>query len=78
MLIAVEQKNYGTAEDQSTEFFDDLRQTAAAVRGDRRQEVLTAVLARRDEITSDLISLNPETATKRRPLFVQPYSVVGH
>lgn len=36
-----------------------------------------AVLARRDEITSDLTSLNPETTTKLRALFVQLYSVVG-
>ncbi|GBC81090.1 hypothetical protein HRbin10_00195 [bacterium HR10] len=63
MLIAVGQSNYGMAKDQSTEFFGELHQTAA-VRDDRRREVLMAVLARRDETTSDLTSLNPETATK--------------
>ena len=78
MLIEVEQNNYGKAKERSTEFFDDLRQTATAVRDDRRREVLMAVLARRDEITSDLTSLNPETATKLRALFVQLYSGIGH
>jgi hypothetical protein len=36
------------------------------VRDDKLRERLTALLNRRDEVTSDLTSFNPETAAKLR------------
>ncbi len=71
ILVEVEQNNFGAAKERSTGFFDDLRQTIAATRDDGRKQRLTGLLNHRDEVTSDLTSLNAETAAKLRSLYLE-------
>lgn len=75
ILIEVEQNNFGNAKERSTTFFDELRQTTTTMRDDRRRERLMTLLNRRDEITSDLTSLNPETAAKLRLLCLELHQI---
>jgi hypothetical protein len=70
ILVQVEQNNFGLAKEHSTRLFDELRQAAATVRDGKLREQLTAVLNRRDEITTDLTALSPETAAKLRTLYL--------
>jgi len=70
ILVEVEQNNFGLAKDRATTFFDDLRQAVATAQNDKARERLAFVLKHRDEITADLTSLNPETASKLRTLYL--------
>lgn len=70
ILVEVEQNNFGLAKERATKFFDELRQAMATAPGDKARERLAAVLKHRDEVTADLTSLNPETASKLRTLYL--------
>ena len=71
ILIEVEQNNFGMAKEKSSHFFDGLRQVISDQTDPQLRERLTALLARRDEMTSDLTSLNSESSAKIRKLFVE-------
>lgn len=71
ILVEVEQNNFGSAKERSTRFFDDLRQILASTQDESVKLRLGAVLNRRDEVTSDLTMLNPETAAKLRGLYIE-------
>ncbi len=71
ILIEVEQNNFGTAREKSSHFFDGLRQVMPDQTDPQVRERLEAMLARRDEMTSDLTSLNSESPAKIRKLFVE-------
>ncbi len=70
ILVEVEQNNFQTAKERSTRFFDELRQTIALTRDDGQKQRLTTLLNHRDEVTSDLTTLNAETAVKLRSLYL--------
>lgn len=71
ILIEVEQNNFGLAKERSSHFFDGLRRIIPDQTDPQLRERLAELLARRDEITSDLTSLNSETPVKIRKLFAE-------
>ena len=73
MSYEVNRDNYGRAAQLATPFFDGV---PAAIAGAADQEVtqwLQAVLARRDEITSDLAQANAEVKTKIAELYADVF-----
>lgn len=71
ILVDVEENNFGVARDRSTRFFDNLRQAISNLEDDQLRQQLSSVLGRRDEITSDLTSVNPDSPAKIRRLFAE-------
>lgn len=76
ILIEVEQNNYGNAQERATRFFDDLNELSRSARDASTREQLSQVLRRRDEITTDLATLNPETQAKLQAVYTHLVSVV--
>jgi hypothetical protein len=75
MSNEVNRDNYGLAAQMATPFFDGVSPVIAAT-DPADQEVsmaLQAVLARRDEITSDLAQANPQVKTKLADLCADLY-----
>lgn len=70
VLVEVEEDNIGRARERATQFFDRLRETIPAIPAGRA-EPLRTLLARRDEITADLVTSSPGTAAKLRKLYAQ-------
>jgi len=68
LLIDVEESNFGKARERSTHLFDRLREVMPTASLEQAA-VLTALSQRRDEITTDLATMNPETAAKLRALY---------
>ena len=71
ILLDIEENNFGVAKDRSTRFFDKLRQAIPNLRDHQLRQQLSSILGRRDEITADLTSLNPEISSKIRKLFAE-------
>jgi hypothetical protein len=71
IFFEVAQDNFGNAREHSTRFFNHLQQATSTVRDPRLQQALTAILNRRDAITSDLVALSPEAVTKLRSLYLE-------
>lgn len=69
LLVKVEQKDYATARERSTKFFDSLRETQAAASEGKVKQALTKTLGQRDEITADLAMANDHVIPKLRDLF---------
>ena len=69
VLIKVEQKDYMTARQRSTMFFDSLREAQAAATEGKAKQLLTKTLGRRDEITADLAMANDHVIPKLRDLY---------
>lgn len=74
LLQAVNENNFGTAANKASEFFDGVRQAATsehAVANSTRREALDTVLARRDEISSDLARADAGVKAKIEALYMQ-------
>jgi len=71
ILIEVEQNNFGLARERSSHFFDGMRQVIPDQSDPQLREQLASLLACRDDITSDLTSLNRESPAKIRKLFAE-------
>jgi hypothetical protein len=71
IFLEVAQDNFGNARERSARFFNNLQQAASTVRDGQLRGRLTAILSRRDAITSDLASLDPETLTRLRMLYLE-------
>jgi flagellar biosynthesis component FlhA len=78
ILVEVTQNNFGIAKDRSSRFFDDLQQATSSVSDNNLRQTLITMLARRNEITSDLTRLNPEIAAKLRILYLDFSKVAAH
>jgi hypothetical protein len=64
MSYEVNRDNYGLAAQAATPFFDGVRSAIAYPANPDVTQALQAVLARRDEITSDLAQVNAGVKTK--------------
>jgi hypothetical protein len=71
ILIEVERNNFGNAKELATKAFDDLSDLSRSVRDDPTRDRLSEVLKRRDEITTDLATLNAGAAAKLQSLYVE-------
>jgi hypothetical protein len=69
MSYEVNRNNYGLASQLTTPFFDAVRAAIASPADHDVTQVLEAVLARRDEITSDLARANPGVKPKIADLY---------
>lgn len=69
MSYEVNRDNYGLAAQLATPFFDGVRSAAARPADQNVTQALQAVLARRDEITSDLAQANAGVKTKIAELY---------
>ena len=58
----VVRRNYGQAQELSSKFFDTVRQQAMSISDSNLRDGLTAVLGRRDRITSALATSDPTVA----------------
>ena len=76
ILIEVEQNNYGNAQERATRFFDDLNELSRSARDASTRERLSQVVRRRDEITTDLATLNTDTKAKLQAIYTHLVSVV--
>ena len=77
LVVEVEQANFGKARVRSSRFFDGLRDAIEGVEDQNTKRYLAAVLMRRDQVTSDLVLSNPETAPKLRDLYVEFLQALG-
>ncbi|MEX2264293.1 MAG: hypothetical protein WD696_20230 [Bryobacteraceae bacterium] len=75
ILIEIERNNFGNARERSTVFFNQLQSAAQQAQDEAIRRRLEEALQRRDEITSDLASLRPETADKIREMYISLYDV---
>jgi len=64
MSLEVNRDNYGMAAQLATPFFDGVSAAIAGAADPNVSLALQAVLARRDELTSDMAQANPEVKTK--------------
>jgi hypothetical protein len=71
ILIEVERNNFGNAKELATKAFDDLSDLSRSVRDGPTRDRLSEVLKRRDEITTDLATLNAGAAAKLQSLYVE-------
>jgi hypothetical protein len=69
MSYEVNRDNYGLAAQLATPFFDGARSAAASPADQTVTQSLQAVLARRDEITSDLAKANAGVKSKIAQLY---------
>jgi hypothetical protein len=69
VMVKVDEGDFAMAREKSTPFFDALREARAATPAGQAQQALAGVLARRDEITSDLAMSNQRAAPKLREMF---------
>ncbi len=77
ILIEVERNNYGNAQELATQFFDDLNELSRSAHDASTRERLSQVVRRRDEITTDLATLNAETKTKLQAIYTHLVSVAS-
>jgi hypothetical protein len=73
MSYEVNRDNYGLAAQLATPFFDGVRSAIADPGEQAVTQSLQAVLARRDEITSDLAQVNAGVKTKIAQLYADLY-----
>ena len=73
MSIEVNRDNYGLAAGLATPFFDGVRAAIADPSNQEAAAALQAVLARRDEITSDLAQAKPAVKEKIAGLYADLY-----
>jgi hypothetical protein len=71
ILIEVNRQNFGNAKQLATNFFDDLGELSRSVSDVSARQRLSQVLARRDEIITDLVTLKPETAAKLQSIYLE-------
>jgi len=69
ILVEVEEDNFGAARERSTRFFGRLNGVLVGGSDEETHRALRVIFARRDEIISDLTSLNPQAAAKLRKLY---------
>jgi hypothetical protein len=67
--IEVQQNNFGNAQESMTAFFNMIRDSLSEMPEGSARKQLSAVMNRRDEIMSDLISLRPEVLVKLRAIY---------
>ncbi len=71
VMIEAQLSNYGIARERASEFFDAVRDAAAASSNSQTTQRLNTILARRDEIIADLTAMRPEVASKLRGIFIE-------
>jgi hypothetical protein len=76
MSYEVNRDNYGLAAQLSTPFFNGVRSAIAGPADQAVTQSLRAVLARRDEITSDLAKANPGVKSKIADLYADLFRLV--
>jgi len=75
LLREVEDQNFGKARALSSQFFDNLQEATTASEGTLGSR-LKGLLSRRDEVTADLSTMNPETLAKLRQFYRELHSAV--
>ena len=73
MSVEVNRDNYGLAAGLATPFFDGVRSAIADPANEAAAAALQGVLARRDEITSDLAQARPAVKEKIAGLYADLY-----
>jgi len=76
MSYEVNRDNYGLAAELATPFFDGLRSVSAGSVAPEVTQSVQAVLARRDEITSDLAQANAGVKTKIADLYAEVFRLI--
>lgn len=69
--IQAEQKNYGLAAQTTTQYFDRLREAAAATPDTQRKNMLQQALAARDAVTAALAKGDPGVVGQLQDLFLK-------
>ena len=75
MLLEVLRRNYGSAQDYSTTYFEKLREAAENPENSSRKKDLEELLGNRDSVTSALAQGDPASATQIQALFARTYQI---
>jgi hypothetical protein len=73
MLLEVLQRNYGTARDHATQYFEKLRQEAGRTQEPGMKTKLEDLLQQRDAIISALAQGDPSSAAAVESLFARTH-----
>lgn len=77
VLVEVQQKNFASAQEHSTKFFDAVREAeAAAMAGSNVKQTMMEVLSQRDAVTSDLAMGSSNAAPKLTAIFLAMQQLV--
>lgn len=77
LLMEVEQKNFGTAKQQSTEFFNRLEDVATEQHANEVGQMLEGIIQSRDEITAGLATADGEVESTLRNLYEELAAPAG-
>ena len=75
MLTEVLRRNYGSAAEYSSRYFEKVRQASQETANAARQEGLRELLANRDPITAVLAQADPASAAKIQQLYARTFEV---
>lgn len=75
LMIMTQEKNFGEARALSTQFFNGLRQFIQDTGDNSLRAKLTAIINRRDEITSDLTTADAGVTDKLRAFYHEMYGL---
>ena len=77
LLLEVENQNYGTARERSTNWFDQLRDAAAGSTDASTNQALNAIMNQRDTLTSLLTEADPKATATVREMYVSLAAALG-
>ncbi len=75
MLLEVLRRNYGTAKDYSTSYFEKLRQASENPKNSSRRTGLEELLGNRDTITATLAQGDPASTAQIQAICARTYEV---